>query len=588
MKFIPEEPRFKTNFSETKLFESLKGLGVSLDWTVIHSAQIGRDPDVRFGETDFYVLIPGKGIVAIEAKAPSQVTYKDGNWNVEGTPNPKKSPLAQADRARAAVRKFVEEIGVSEEVPIARMVWFTSLGRHQFDPESGGDFQFHEWELAWKQDLEIAPKAVERVLDEYIKYRSRSEIIRLEPASFTSVIVDKIAHAFFANFDVKVDPADLAKERAKERSSLLAEQSKILGALEDNPHIYIEGSAGAGKSFLITEAATRSKTAGKRTLVTCWNMMMAEELRRMLRSSSDINFIVQDINSLMLSFAGLAENPVDTDSQWYEHSLPKAALKGLDRRPFLGNFSSIMIDEFQDLVGKPDVLTFVLSLSKNMKLADTQIVLAGDEKQQILVDGSRDLGAFQTAKAVISDLVKYKAKANTRMNPKLHREMCELLNIKLEIDEHRIRSDKTGGLTILQTSPEKQVKVLREALKELLGSYGANEIRVLSPFGSNRSLIGKLFQRDVKRTDEVWLKANARHEDSNGEIRWRSIPKFKGLESEVVVITDIGSEATEFFKEKSQSITDWLYVGISRARHRCVVLTTQPLTDLIAPTEAEN
>jgi hypothetical protein len=364
MRFIPEAPRFKTNYSETKLFESLKALGLALDWTVIHSAQIGRDPDVRFGETDFYVLIPGKGIVAIEAKAPSQVTYKDGNWNVEGTPNPKKSPLAQADRARAAVRKFVEAIGVSEEVPIARMVWLTSLGRHQFDPESGGDFQFHEWELAWKQDLEIAPKAVERVLDEYIKYRSRSEIIRLEPASFTSVIVDKIAHAFFANFDVKVDPADLAKERAKERSSLLAEQSKILGALEDNPHIYIEGSAGAGKSFLITEAATRSKTEGKRTLVTCWNMMMAEELRRMLRSSSDINFIVQDINSLMLSFAGLAENPVDADSQWYEHSLPKLALKGLDRQPFLGNFSSIMIDEFQDLVGKPDVLTFVLSLSK--------------------------------------------------------------------------------------------------------------------------------------------------------------------------------------------------------------------------------
>jgi hypothetical protein len=92
MKFIPAEPRFKTNFSETKLFESLSGLGEKLDWTVIHSAQIGRDPDVRFGETDFYVLISSKGIVAIEAKAPSQVTYQEVNWNVEGTPNPKKAP----------------------------------------------------------------------------------------------------------------------------------------------------------------------------------------------------------------------------------------------------------------------------------------------------------------------------------------------------------------------------------------------------------------------------------------------------------------------------------------------------------------
>ena len=581
MRFIPEEPRHKANFSETKLFESLAGLGEKLDWTVIHSAQIGRDPDVRFGETDFYVLIPSKGVVAIEAKAPSQVTYKDGNWNVEGTPNPQKSPLAQADRARGAIRKFIEEIGIADEVPIARMVWFTSLGRHQFDPESGGDFQFHEWELAWKQDLEIAPRAVERVLDEYLKFRSSSEVIQLEPEKFTSAVVEKIVDSFFANFEVKVDPADLSKDRAKERSALLAEQAKILGALKDNPHIYIEGSAGSGKSFLITEAAIRARTAGKRTLVTCWSLMMAEELQRMLRSSSDVNFVVKDINSVMLEFAGLKENPVDADSQWYEHALPKAALKGLERQPFLGNFSSIMIDEFQDLVGKPDVLVFVLSLSKNMKLADTQIVLAGDERQQILVDGSRELGAFQTAKSVISDLVKYKVRANTRMNPKLHREMCQLLGIKLDITEHRIRSDNAGGLSVLKTSAEKQAKVLKETLKELLATYGPNEIRILSPFGSNRSLIGGLFLKEAKQNDEVWLKANARHVDSNGEIRWRSIPKFKGLESEVVVITDIGLEAADFFRDKNQSITDWLYVGISRARHRCVVIATSPIEDLL-------
>jgi len=92
------QPRFEPenhDISPTSLmrnsFEALKGLGADLEWTVIHSAQIGRDPDVRFGETDFYVLIPGKGVVAIEAKAPSQVTYKEGNWNVEGTPSPKKT-----------------------------------------------------------------------------------------------------------------------------------------------------------------------------------------------------------------------------------------------------------------------------------------------------------------------------------------------------------------------------------------------------------------------------------------------------------------------------------------------------------------
>lgn len=581
MRFKPEKPRFGANLSEIKLFESLEMLGSDLNWTVIHSVQIGRDPDVRFGETDFYALIPEKGIVAIEAKAPTQVTYQNGDWHLEGTPSPRKSPLLQADRARSAMRKFIEEVGVSEEIPIARMVWFTSIGRHQFDPESRGDFQFHEWELAWKSDLDNAPAAVEKVLDNYIHFRAQSELIRLQPESFTPEILEKIAGAVFADFEVKADPKDLSRERAKERASLLAEQAKILGALEDNPHIYIEGPAGSGKSFLIAEAAARAKKAGKRTLVTCWSMMMAEELQRVLRSSSDVNFVVQDINSLMLSFAGHSENPIDADSQWYEHVLPKAALNGLARKPFLGKFSAIMIDEFQDLVGKSDVLTFVLSLSKNMKLAETQIVLAGDERQQILVDGSRTLGAFQTAKTVIPDLMKFKSKANTRMNPGLYREMCELLGLKLDIEEHRIKADKAGGLTVLQTTPGNQAKVLRETLNELLGTYGPDEIRILSPFGPNRSLIGTLFLNEVKQNDEVWLRRNAKHAESKGEIRWRSIAKFKGLESEVVVITDVGTDAVEFFAENNQSITDWLYVGISRARHRCVLITTHPINELL-------
>jgi hypothetical protein len=581
MRFLPEKPRPGSNVSEIKLFEALEGLGTGLNWTVIHSAQIGRDPDVRFGETDFYVLIPGKGVVAVEAKAPSQVTYKDGNWNVEGTPNPKKSPLEQANRARGAIRKYIDEIGVANEVPIARMVWFTSLGRYQFDPESGGDFQFHEWELAWKQDLSNAPQAVERVIDEYLKYRSQSTVIHLEPERFTEEIVDKIAASFFANFEVKADPGDVSKERAVERRGLLREQAKILGGLEDNLHVYIEGSAGSGKSFLIVEAARRARVANKRTLVTCWSVMMAEELQRMSMSSRDVNFVITDINTLMLEFAGLTENPIDADSEWYEHLLPRVALMGLGRKPFFGNYGVIMIDEFQDLVGKPDVLDFVLSLSKNMKLADTQILLAGDERQQILVDGSKEIGAFRTAKTVISDLVKYKVKANTRMNPKLQREMCEFLGIKLDIEEHRIKSDHAGGLTVVKTSTDKQAKVLKEILKDLLVTYSPDEIRILSPFGSNRSFIGRLFLKEVKQNDEVWLKANARHADSNGEIRWRSIPKFKGLESEVIVITDIGLDAAAFFDEKGQSITDWLYVGISRARHRCLVMTTAPMEQLL-------
>jgi len=584
MRSIPEEPRFGANVSETRLFEALAGKADSKPWTVIHSVQIGRDPGVLAGEADFFVLVPGAGIVAIEAKSPTQVTYKDGDWFLEGTPKPKKSPLDQASRARAAMRKFIGEIGIDSEIPIARLVWFTSLGRHQFDPVSKGDFQFLEWELAWKQDLDKPVEAIERVLESFLKHHSGSTILNFEPNQFTPEIVDEIAGRVFADFSVSQDPRDLAKDRAKERAQLMKEQFDILDALEDNRHIYLEGSAGTGKSFLIAEAATRSRSAGKRTLVTCWSILMAEELSRQMPHSADINFVVQDINALMLSFAGLSENPEGSGSSWYEVELPKLALAGLDRQPFLGNFSSIFIDEFQDLVGKFHVLSFIFSLSKNKKITDTAIVLAGDERQQILVDAKGEIGAYATAKTLIPDLTKFKLSANTRMTPKLHQDMTSLLCLDFGVTKHRQSKDKSGGLILVEAEKGRQARHLVSILKELLSTYDAEDIRVLSPFGAQSSLVGKVFQSDPKSPDARWLAANMRHASSAGKIRWRSIAKFKGLESEVVVITDVGNVAAEFFGSRGQSAQDWLYVGISRARHRCVILSDGGVRSLFSDT----
>lgn len=586
LRSIPETPRHGANYSETKLFEALAGLGADQPWTMVHSILIGRDPDVLVGEADFFVLVPGKGIVTIEAKSPSSVKYEGGEWFLEGTPNPKKNPLDQANRARGSMLKFLAELGFASNIPVARMVWFTSLGRYQFDPESKGDFQFHEWEMAWKQDLEKPTEAIELVLDRFIEHYSQSTIFEFKPELFTEKAAKKIADSLFADFSISENPQDQIDARAAERSKLVKEQSEILDSLEDNLHIYLEGSAGTGKSFLITEAAKRSKTAGKRTLVTCWNILMAEELAKLMPHSRDMNFVVKDINALMLVFAGLTKNPEDAGSEWYEQTLPQRALAGLKVRPFNGRFSSIFIDEFQDLVGKTKVLEFVLALGKNQDLSETALILAGDEKQKILVDAKDAAGAFETAKALVPALVKFKLKTNTRMTPKLHREMVALLELNIDVDKHRLTNDKTGGLTVIDSTKKDQEKELKRVLVELLSTYSPADIRVLSPFGVQNSVLGKVFLEEAKTTEAEWLKNAVKHESTKGEIRWRSIPKFKGLESEVVVITDIGEEAVEFFNSRGQSPSDWLYVGISRARHRCILIGTKAITEVLKPPAA--
>ena len=102
----------------------------------------------------------------------------------------------------------------------------------------------------------------------------------------------------------------MLRDLKKQERKLLDEQVKYLDLVETNPHVYFDGPAGTGKSFLLAEAARRLDKRGKKTLVTCWNLLMADELRLM---TSRPGIEVADLNSLMLSVCGLASNPADAD-----------------------------------------------------------------------------------------------------------------------------------------------------------------------------------------------------------------------------------------------------------------------------------
>jgi DNA helicase IV len=61
-------------------------------------------------------------------------------------------------------------------------------------------------------------------------------------------------------------------------------------------------------------------------------------------------------------------------------------------------------------------------------------------------------------------------------------------------------------------------------------------------------------------------------ENHTGFIPWRSIQKYKGLESDAVIITDINEEQWNKWKTRDKSLFEMLYVGFSRAHHHVVVL----------------
>lgn len=247
---IPPYPRKGANSSERALFTAFEGALDRPDWVVIHSLSIGQNLAGVIGETDFLVIAPGAGMVVIEAKAPAQVEYRAGEWYLDRTPSPRKDPLKQLDGARRSIRGFLRDRDLLRgNEPIARMVWFTSLGRHQFDNHSPGDLQFFEWELGWHDDIAHPVAAVEKVLREHNAWFSEVGEVDLAPAAFTKEHADAIAAALLADFTVGQTKSDLRRERHGHEVRLLTEQRFALDLVERNDHVYFDGPAGTGRAI---------------------------------------------------------------------------------------------------------------------------------------------------------------------------------------------------------------------------------------------------------------------------------------------------------------------------------------------------
>ena len=527
---IPPGAKPGTNRSEREVFTAFEGIPDRPDWIVIHSLQLARNVFSLEGEADFIVLVPGKGIVVIETKSPKYVEYTGGNWYLDKLPNPTKDPLQQVSRARANIRGFLKQHDENiNDIPTARMLWFTSIARHQFVNNSVGDMQFFEWELGLSEDKDKPVQAIEKLLDNHI--------------------------SFFA-------------DNAQWRVFLHPTQHKLAMGDRSGP-VRVLGGAGTGKSFLLAEAARKFAKQGKRTLVTCWNYMMAEELSKTLGHP---NITVTDLNSLMLDMCGLDTNPEGAGTAWFEEELPQKALEALEKNPALGGYEALCVDEFQDIAANLKLMELVLAVCNTCKLEDLPVVWVGDRNQQIMREGTQTLDPARRMKLIMPDTVHLRLRTNCRTVPELAKMIPRIINIDTDIARHRIPEGFEGGLSIVSSSDEKQAQHLATTIKKLLERYNARDIVILSPFGEKNSTVGQLLERGASNADERALAAQLQHEGSEGRIRWRSIAKFKGLESPVVVITDVNEKAKEFAASIHKKLDELLYVGITRAKYECVLI----------------
>jgi hypothetical protein len=568
VQMIPEKFSEDGNFSEKLIYRSFEGLESRNDWIVLHSLELSKIKAKAQTEVDFIVIVPKRGIVIVECKGATRVTIDGSDWELEGLPpaTRKKSPIAQAEIAQREIRGMLKGMGYPvDAIPFSRIVWLPLIDQGKV-AQSGN--QVAIWEIALQSDLEEPDKAILRALDEELAARQGNSVVHYKPTTLSVPMAKELAAALRTKVELAATPEGSSALRQSEVVKATEEQLLTLEVVERNSLLYFEGEAGSGKTVMLTRCALDWAHDSRRVLYLCFNEMLRDSVQEQIGRHELIT--VMNFNDLMLKLAGLKKNPAKAGQEWFDVELPAKALEAVKAGKTSLQFEAICIDEFQDLVPREAIFWPIMALLSS-KFREFKIALAGDDEQQIYTSGSR-IDSFAWAKKQLPGLVRVSLHTNCRQSPKLTAAIHKLLNWQTETKRSRLSKGMDGTLEVIKTSESNQGKDLHKVLKRLMKNYKAENIRVLSPLNT-QSVLGKLAKSTENHAADLRaLKALTEYPQNGGVINWRSIPKYKGLEDDVVVITDVSPATADWLKARNQTLRNQLYVGLTRARFHAIVL----------------
>jgi hypothetical protein len=577
VKMIPPSLSPKVNFTERTIFEGLDRVANRLDWIAIHGLYQRKVVRGFEAEGDFIVLVPNKGIVIIEVKGATKATLDEekGTWELEGVPEgtEHKSPMDQVDGTRRNIRAQLRSLDFDvDSIPMARLVWFPLIDPKGFARLGKRGMNFQDWEFAFKNDDYRMVEVIENVLDSHNAFFEKNDATKFDPETLTVEEIVRIKEALIVQVSGETTIEGAAEIRNREVEKATDQQLAIMDALLTNQNVFIQGPAGTGKSKSLAHAATALAEQGRKVLLTCYNLMMADYYQVLFNDNPNID--VYGINDLFLETARLKTHK--SGNTWYDTELPTKASNALKINQNLGIYDAICIDEFQDIASKPLVLDAIFRYFDLESEFDPVVVLASDDFQQIMREGG-SVDSLEVAREFFGEFTHINLTRNCRQVPGLSHAIYEVLGRDDRAIKHLVPKDIEWSFTVVRPKPGKETTALSEVLDSLLLKHRPEDIRILSPFGENHSLLARLFHRDSEGVVERELKKKFRHASTSGQIRWRSISKFKGLEEDVVIITDISNAAIAWLKDKPLKMTDLLYVGMTRAKFHVVLLISDNL-----------
>ena len=531
-RMIPDIPKeFDPRSQEGLMFEELNNL--SDEYYVFHSFAIVtvQGSVIKKNETDFVIFHPKKGILCIEAKA-GQVDYVDGYWKYgSGIKMSHDGPYNQAKSNKWKLKDYMLNRGLRyefEKCKLLHAVWFPDI---QLSKLQGR-------QLPSEADINITLTADSfGNIEESISKIFDLEVKKGMNTSLSDKEVKRILERVLAPSFSLISLQEVELERTKNVfKRMLKEQVALLNYLEEQNNAIINGLAGTGKTVMAVEKARRHAEKGEEVLFLCYNAFLNEHLKTIYNYPHVSYYTI----------SGLACKLCETKNPDYE--LLREKLEEMFCNSSFP-YQHVIIDEGQDF-GKVELEEEeLIDLLKSNAIDDE----GRDGTFYLFYDKNQMIQSHKVPKYIENAECKLTLYRNCRNTENIALTSLRLLGLSQspKLYQDAVRGDIPEFRFC--TSKENMVEILNMEIDYYV-DHGYTNITILTCKTEETSMIAEYC-------------SDSRYTYRRGYIKFTTCRKFKGLESDIVIVVDIDKNTFDCHGEQL------MYVGTSRARYKlsCIV-----------------
>lgn len=539
---------------ERELFRRFRDDPDTSTWVVLHSLDIANHRSQVAGEVDFVVVVPGKGVVCIEVKSHSRIRYAAGSWYYGTNPAPDpRGPFKQASEGMHSIRNNL----LKYRPDFSRVVFWSAV----IFPFASGSLltgEWHSWQLIDRSRFLSAPisRLIISVIDSARAHLAEKKApwFHRDSGEPYEEQCREIVKLLRPTFEFYESPSGRGKRISEELKYYTEEQLLAIDRMETNARVVYSGPAGTGKTLIATETARRAFNSGRKTLFLCYNNLLGRWLRQQTASMSPL-VKTSTLHSFMVETAGIQLSlPQADDPSFWNVELPYRASEGLISAAGAADclYDELIVDEAQDVITQ-EYLDFLDLALKGGLFAGRWRFFGDFEKQAIYRTRQMFFQEFIVSRA--SNAAQYALRENCRNLPRIAAYTNLLGGLDPPYRKVLRPDDGIEPLWQYYGSFPDQVDLVSKELASLLGQgIQLKDIVILSPKAESCAT--------AMARNREWRNRLVPLEQRSGNVAgFCTVHAFKGLESPVIILTDIE-------KINTSERADIFYIGVTRSVHR--------------------